>query len=272
MLNRIADAAVRAGAAILPYFCAISTKVTTKGDGSPVTLADVAAERVIDEDLRIIAPRIPVVAEEAASGGRIPATKDCFFLVDPLDGTREFVSGSGEFTVNIALIEDGRPVLGVVYAPALGRIWAGSREDGARMASVTGSEISAWTPIRVSGGRSEVLRIVASRSHLSSETRAFIEQFGANDFVAAGSSLKFCTVAAGEADFYPRLSRTMEWDTAAGDAVLTAAGGKVMTMDGLLLRYGKRDQAGESDFANPWFVATGGFDPFASMPSPRSLS
>jgi 3'(2'), 5'-bisphosphate nucleotidase len=241
---------------------------TTKGDGSPVTLADTAAEAVILEGLRRIAPGVPVVAEEEVAAGRVPTVGDRFFLVDPLDGTKEFISRNGEFTVNIALVEGGVPVLGVVYAPALGELWLGAVGTGARAAKVAEGGACAWTDICVRPIPGDGLDVVASRSHLTEDTRQFIERFSVRDMVSAGSSLKFCRVATGAADLYPRLARTMEWDTAAGDAVLRAAGGMVTTVDGAPLRYGKRNQADDTDFANPWFVAAGGFDPFAETREP----
>lgn len=240
----------------------------TKADGSPVTAADTAAEAVILTGLRRIAPDVPVVAEEEVAAGRVPEIGRRFFLVDPLDGTKEFISRNGEFTVNIALIEDGLPVTGVVYAPALGDICIGTVGEGAKAARVAADGTCAWSDIRVRAVPAAGLDVVASRSHLTAETKTFIERFVVRDLVSAGSSLKFCRVATGSADLYPRLARTMEWDTAAGDAVLRAAGGRVTTVDGALLRYGKRNQATDTDFANPWFVAAGGFDPFAETGRP----
>jgi 3'(2'),5'-bisphosphate nucleotidase len=205
-----------------------------------------------------------VVAEESVSQGRTPElTGKAFYLVDPLDGTKEFLSRNGDFTVNIGLIEDSKPVLGVVYAPALGEIFVGSIGQGARKASVTNGEVDHWEPARVRSVDRNFVKVIASRSHLSAETSEFISRFNCSDFVSAGSSLKFCRVACGEADLYPRLARTMEWDTAAADAVLRAAGGMVATMDGKPLAYGKRRQPKDTDFANPWFVASGAWDPFA---------
>lgn len=240
----------------------------TKKDGSPVTAADTAAEAVILAGLRTIAPGVPVVAEEEVAAGRVPEIGRRFFLVDPLDGTKEFISRNGEFTVNIALIEDGAPVTGVVYAPALGDICVGTVGEGARSARVAADGACTWTDIRVRAVPAAGIDVVASRSHLTPETRDFIERFVVRDMVSAGSSLKFCRVATGAADLYPRLARTMEWDTAAGDAVLRAAGGRVTTVDGVPLLYGKRNQATDTDFANPWFVAAGGFDPFAESARP----
>ena len=263
MLDDLISAAVEAGAALLQVYDRDDVGGRLKGDGSPVTEADAMAEAIILARLAAIAPATPVVAEEAVSLGRTPATGNRFFLVDPLDGTKEFLDRNGDFTVNIALVEDGRPVLGVVYAPAHGDIFVGEAGRGARRAKVVAGSVGAWRGIAVRQIPAAGLSLVASRSHMSAETQAFIAGFSVADMVSAGSSMKFCRVAAGEADLYPRLGRTMEWDTAAGDAVLRAAGGAVRAMDGRPLTYGKRDQADDADFANPWFVASGPFDPFA---------
>jgi 3'(2'), 5'-bisphosphate nucleotidase len=263
MLNDLVNAAVEAGTSILKVYAEPDFASRVKLDGSPVTEADAAAEAIILARLAVIAPETPVVAEEEAAEGRVPVTGHRFFLVDPLDGTKEFLNRNGDFTVNIALIEDGRPVLGVVYAPALGEIFVGEEGVGAQRAEVVDGVVGPWRPMAVRETPDAGLDVVASRSHLSEETREFVARFKVADMVSAGSSLKFCRVAAGDADLYPRLGRTMEWDTAAGDAVVRAAGGSVRTMDGELLAYGKRDQADDSDFANPWFVASGPFDPFA---------
>jgi len=248
--------ALKAGKRIMEIYNS-DFQVEAKSDQSPVTEADQAAEALILEDLRKLAPRIPVVAEEAVSRGEIPATGEAFFLVDPLDGTREFVSRNGEFTVNIALVRDGVPVLGVVYAPALGEMFWGDSENGAFKAVVRDGRIGPQQSIRVRTAPQEGLTAIGSRSHGSAETAAWLERFRVERFVAAGSSLKFCRVAEGAADIYPRLGRTMEWDTAAGDAILRAAGGRVTTLDGTALTYGKRDRAEDGDFANPHFAAYG---------------
>ena len=263
MLDAIVAAAVAAGDAILEIYARGDVGARLKGDGSPVTAADAAAEAIILASLARIAPDIPVIAEEAVAGGCAPPTGHRFFLVDPLDGTKEFLSRNGDFTVNIALIEDGRPTVGVVYTPARGDIFVGQAGLGARRAKLVDGQIGQWWAIHARPAPATGLAVLASRSHLTAETRAFIERFKVADLVSAGSSLKFCKLAAGEADLYPRLGRTMEWDTAAGDAVLRAAGGAVRTMDGNMLIYGKRGQADDVDFANPWFVASGPFDPFA---------
>ncbi len=244
-----------AGAEILRIYAG-EIAVTQKGDASPVTEADARAEAIILAGLKEIAPDIPVVAEEEAAAGRIPATARRFFLVDPLDGTKEFISKNGEFTVNIALIEGGVPVLGAVYAPALGQLYWGG-PDGAFMADVREGFPGLARPIRVRPVPAEGVTAVGSRSHGGPETETYLKAFTVAGFEPAGSSLKFCLVARGDADIYPRMGRTMEWDTAAGDAVLRAAGGRVETLDGRYLTYGKRNRHDEADFANPHFVAFG---------------
>lgn len=246
LLERLLPIARAAGAATLEVY-ATDFAVYEKANESPVTDADHRAEAIILPALAELTPRIPVVSEEAASAGDIPAIDERFWLVDPLDGTKEFIKRNGEFTVNIALIERHEPVLGVVLAPALDRLYAGAVGDGAYVEDKGGRRPIACRPVPAAG-----LTVVASRSHGDAEA---MERFLAGRKVAAqasaGSSLKFCLVAAGEADLYPRLGRTMEWDTAAGHAVLAAAGGRVTTLDGADLRYGK------PGFANPHFVAQG---------------
>ncbi len=230
-------------------------EIRTKDDASPVTDADEAAEKIILAGLAKSAPDIPVVAEESAAAGHIPdISGGKFFLVDPLDGTKEFISKNGEFTVNIALIENGVPISGVVYAPAIGRIYAGT-PTGAFMRSQDGNGIwSERSSIAVRSTPGEGLTVVASRSHRSPETDDFIAQYDVANIRSAGSSLKLCLIAAAEADFYPRLGRTMEWDIAAGHAVLLAAGGSVTLMDGKPFTYGK------PEFENPHFIAKGNID------------
>ncbi len=254
--------ALQAGAAMLPIYLR-GTDADFKSDGSPVTEADELAERMILAALAQAAPGVPVVAEEAAAAGRVPATGGRFLLVDPLDGTKEFLNRNGDFTVNIALIDSGAPVFGIVYAPAMGEIYVGEAGVGAWLGTVAEGAVTAWTAIATRPSPSAIA-VVASRSHLTPETRAFVARFSVDSFVSRGSSLKFCQVARGQADIYPRLGRTMEWDTAAGDAVLRAAGGVVTTLDAAPLRYGKRDQANDVDFANPHFVAWGGLAPVAA--------
>ncbi|MEW5422800.1 3'(2'),5'-bisphosphate nucleotidase CysQ [Amorphus sp. 3PC139-8] len=250
-------AAIEAGAEILRVYAAGDMTVETKADSSPVTEADQTAEAVILAHLRRLAPEIPVVAEEEVAAGRVPEAAPAFFLVDPLDGTKEFINRNGEFTVNIALVVGGAPVSGVVYVPAMGEIYHGTVGEGAVRAEVRDGAIVDSRPIAVRPAPAAGPTVLASRSHRSPETDAFIERVKAAEIVNAGSSLKFCRIAAGEADLYPRLAPTMEWDTAAGDAVLRAAGGVTVTLDGVPLGYGKRGRADAKDFLNPWFVASG---------------
>ncbi|MEM8839769.1 MAG: 3'(2'),5'-bisphosphate nucleotidase CysQ, partial [Pseudomonadota bacterium] len=216
--------------------------VEEKDDKSPVTEADRVAEALILQGLESEFPALPIVAEEEAAAGRIPEIGDCFVLVDPLDGTREFLSRNGAFTVNIALVENGVPVAGIVHAPALKRTFSASLGSGAfEIANDESRLITTRTP---KAGR---LTAVASRSHMDEKTARFLEESGVNETVSIGSSLKFCLVAAGEADLYPRYGRTMEWDTAAGHAVLLAAGGSVTTDTGSPFLYGKRNQENDVD-------------------------
>jgi len=250
ILDGLIDIARRAGDRIMEIYAA-GFEVEEKADASPVTDADAAAEAVIFDGLTALSPETSVLAEEAASEGRIPELGARFFLVDPLDGTKEFIKRTGEFTVNIALVEDGRPVAGVVLAPATGRLHAGRVGVGAFVEAGPGAAREA---IRARPKPDSGLVAVASRSHRSPETDAFLESMNVADFTAAGSSLKFCLVAEGAADVYPRLGRTMEWDTGAGQAVLEAAGGRVVVHGGETpLAYGKAERG----FDNPHFVAWG---------------
>ncbi|HEA3091763.1 TPA: 3'(2'),5'-bisphosphate nucleotidase CysQ [Aeromonas salmonicida] len=220
--------------------------VEYKGDESPLTAADKGAHEVIVQALTVLTPDIPVLSEE--SGPEVMGVRhgwSRYWLVDPLDGTKEFVSRNGEFTVNIALIEDGKPLWGLVYAPVLDRLWYGGKGMGA------------W---RVADGKREAIqtlphqegapwRVVGSRNHLSRETLDYLAPFGEIELVSMGSSLKFCIIAEGGAELYPRLAPTCEWDTAAAQAVLEGAGGSVTRLDGSPLAYNK------PDILNPWFVA-----------------
>jgi 3'(2'), 5'-bisphosphate nucleotidase len=267
VLQQLAEIALAAGAAILPFYHDANRSCNTKIDGSPITQADLTAEAIIVHALSALAPNIPIIAEEAVARGDIPTIGQKFFLVDPLDGTREFISGSGEFTVNIAYIDNQRAMLGVIYAPALGVIYTGNVETGAFMASVRDGKISTWQAIKIMPANLKNLRVVASKSHLDAATQSFITNFEVSEFTSAGSSLKFCTLAEGKADFYPRFSRTMEWDTAAGQAILVAAGGRVTTGEGNDLLYGKCEQQNDVDFANPSFIASAGFNPLEKIPA-----
>jgi 3'(2'), 5'-bisphosphate nucleotidase len=253
MLQSLIHSAQRAGAAIMAVY-ATDFAVRDKADASPVTVADEAAEKILLADLGQIAPGVPVVAEEAVAAGHVPVIAERFFLVDPLDGTREFVSQRDEFTVNIALIEAGEPVLGVVYAPARRELYWGdvrAGRAGVIDADPDGTMPSLGTSIAARVAPARGLTAVASRSHRTPETDAFLTNYSIGEFRSIGSSLKFCLVAAGQADIYPRIGTTMEWDTAAGHAVLVAAGGRVTGLDGEPFRYGK------PGFKNGNFVAWG---------------
>jgi 3'(2'), 5'-bisphosphate nucleotidase len=247
LLPEIVALADRAGAVILDYYQG-DVAVRAKADASPVTAADEAAEAVILTRLAELTPDIPTVAEETVAAGHVPDLDEApFWLVDPLDGTKEFLSRNGEFTVNIALIEGREPVLGVVLAPARGQAWWGARNRGAVARDADG-RIRA---IAVRRTPPVGLVAIASRSHRDAETQAFLDQAGVAECISAGSSLKFCLVAEGKADLYPRFGRTMEWDTAAGHAVLAAAGGRVTTRAGAPFLYRK------PGFENPPFIARG---------------
>jgi 3'(2'),5'-bisphosphate nucleotidase len=235
--------------------------VERKSDFSPVTEADRLAEAVILDALSEQAPDIPVIAEEAVDAGHLPEVGSTFFLVDPLDGTKEFVKGGDDFTVNIGLVRNCVPVLGIVHAPATGALYCGVTGSGAWELRVVDGKPSERAPIHVRPEPTGGLLVVASRSHRTPETDAFIGRFEVENLVSAGSSLKFCLVAAGEADLYPRMGPTMQWDTAAGDAIVRAAGGRVLTMDGAPLPYGPGDAAGAAAYRNPWFVVAGGVEP-----------
>ena len=247
LLTACVIAARAAGAEILKLVAA-GYEVETKSDLSPVTVCDRAAEAIILAALAVAAPGVPIIAEEEVAEGRIPAHGDTYFLVDPLDGTKEFVRGGDDYTVNIGLIEGGVPVLGVVYQPAIDRLWGGIVGEGAFVEAD-----GARCPIRTRP-RGTHLEAVASKSHLTQSTVDYLcEAVGECGFVSVGSSLKFCSVAEGRADIYPRLSPTSEWDTAAGHAVLLAAGGRVDGPDGAPLGYGK------AAFVNRGFCATAGW-------------
>jgi 3'(2'), 5'-bisphosphate nucleotidase len=246
LLPRIEALARAAGRVIMDVY-ATDFAVQGKADASPVTAADQRAEALIVPALRELTPGVPVVAEEAQSRGALVEPAARFWLVDPLDGTREFVARNGEFTVNIALVEQGVPVLGVVYLPVPDRLFAGATALGAWQEDAGGRRRLACRKPPPAG-----LVVAASRSHGDEAAlRAWLGSRPVARWVVAGSSLKFGLLAAGEADLYPRLGRTMEWDTAAGHAVLRAAGGEVEDLDGRPLRYGK------PGYENPHFVARG---------------
>jgi 3'(2'), 5'-bisphosphate nucleotidase len=241
------EAIARAAGAVILQVYAGDFAVQGKADASPVTAADEQAEALITPALQALQPAWAVVAEEASSRGQVPQTGRCWWLVDPLDGTREFVSRNGEFTVNIALIEDGAPVLGVVYVPVQDLLYAGLVGQGA-WAEAGGVRRTIRCRPAPSGG----VTLACSRSHGDeAATTAWLNARPVAATIKAGSSLKFGLIAAGLADLYPRLGRTMEWDTAAGHAVLRAAGGEISDLSGAPLRYGK------PGFENPHFVARG---------------
>ena len=248
LLEDIAAAAREAGEAILEVVRR-GYEVEHKQDLSPVTQADRAAELVILAALARAAPGVPVIAEEEVAAGRIPAHGDTYFLVDPLDGTKEFVRGGDDYTVNIGLIEGGTPALGVVYSPARGTLHAGLVGEGAWLEDGEGRR-----PIRTRERGAQIVA-VASKSHFTQNTADYLEAaVGVCEHLGIGSSLKFCVVAEGQADIYPRLGPTSEWDTAAGHAVLLAAGGRVDGPAGTPLRYGK------TTFLNRGFLATAGWE------------
>jgi len=246
LLDTLHSIAVRAGHEILTIYNT-DFDVELKGDNSPVTAADKKAETLITQAIKAeITADFPIIGEEAFSDGQAPSLSGGpFWLVDPLDGTKEFVKRSGEFTVNIALIDAGRPIAGVVHTPAQGHVFMGS-PHGATADLGNGPQ-----PIRCRTWPTEGLTALVSKSHKTPETDDFLSQYTIHEEIGAGSSLKFCAVAQGHADIYPRLGRTMEWDTAAGHAVLRAAGGTVLDLDGKELLYGK------PGFENPHFVAKG---------------
>jgi 3'(2'), 5'-bisphosphate nucleotidase len=246
LLPDLVALAERAGAVILGYYPG-DVQARLKADASPVTVADEAAEAVILAGLAALTPEIPVVAEETVAGGHLPELgQQPFWLVDPLDGTKEFLSRNGEFTVNIALIEGREPTLGVVLAPALGQVWWGASRLGAMTRNGGGARAIACRRRPAAGAVA-----VASRSHADPATEAFLDREDVAERISAGSSLKFCLVAEGLADLYPRFGPTMEWDTAAGHAVLAAAGGRVTTPDGAPFLYRK------PGFRNQAFIARG---------------
>ena len=234
-----------AGRAILGVYDG-PIKVTVKDDESPLTQADQAAHRVIEQALEQLTPQWPVVSEESSPERQQLRTQSpCYWLVDPLDGTKEFIQRNGEFTVNIALIRDGAPVFGVVHVPVLGVTYWGGAAIGAWRRCDRGVEaIQVRQPLL-----GEPLTVVGSRSHSNAQTEAYLATLGSYELISVGSSLKFCLLAEGRAHLYPRLAPTCEWDTAAAQAVLEGAGGRVETLEGTPLRYSK------ADILNPFFVA-----------------
>jgi len=258
------EIARNAGKAILDVYAHADTiagkNIAHKADSSPLTLADLSAHQVIAPALALLTPHIPVVSEDNDASHAHRNARGEFWIIDPLDGTKEFIARNGQFTVNIALVRQGAPVLGVVYAPVLDELfWSepdlnSNAEIGANVNMRALSHIENKTHvIRVSTPQLQLgkpVRVLASRNHMNEQTQEFIRALGAHELVQAGSSLKFCRIAQGLADCYPRLGPTCEWDTAAAQTVLEAAGGFVRTLDGARLLYGK------SEVLNPSFVAS----------------
>ncbi len=253
MMQTLITLAQSAGKLIMDVY-ATDFASHAKTDASPVTEADERAEAIILKGLAQRFPEIPVIAEESVAVGRIPEITTQFFLVDPLDGTKEFISRNGEFTVNIALIQNGTVSSGVVYAPAIDTLYWGEMGQGSAKATLKPEQAlpNTWQKIFVRTAPEAGYTVLASRSHRDAATDAYLATIRVAELIGAGSSLKFCTIADGKADLYPRFGRTMEWDTAAGHAVLAAAGGKVIGADGRPFLYGKKARG----FDNPAFIAS----------------
>jgi 3'(2'), 5'-bisphosphate nucleotidase len=248
LMDALTAIAAEASAAILR--AAENPHIRSKNDGSPVTAADENAERIICDGLNQIAPSLPIISEEAAALQKPkPVEGGSYFLVDPLDGTREFIAGRDEYTVNIALVSDRAPILGIIAAPASGLIWRGIIGRGAERLALSGDQKPIAIHARPRCDR-EII-ILASRSHMEPRTRDYLAQFSSAKIIQCGSSIKFCHLAEGAADLYPRLAPTHDWDIAAGHAILTAAGGTVTAPDGAAVRYGS------SDLLVPAFIAAG---------------
>ena len=251
LCNMVRRVAYEAGEITLDYFEeGMMLPSDEKNDGSPVTEADRMAEKHISKILKEEFPDIPVVGEEAVAQGEIHnlAASEYFWLVDPVDGTREFIAGSPDFTVNIALIKNNEPIMGVIFAPARGEMyWAHGEGTAMRWLEETGTEKEIRCRKPSKGG----LTVMASKNRAGEALDRYLEEHKVDKIVRRGSSLKICAVASGKADIYPGLWQTCEWDTAAGQAILCAAGGEIVTLDGTPLRYG----AGDARFYNPSFIA-----------------
>jgi 3'(2'), 5'-bisphosphate nucleotidase len=252
LLPALSTIAARAALAIRDR--AGGNDVRAKADGSPVTAADIAAEAVIRDGLAELAPALPIISEEQAEHPR-PAGGGSYFLVDPLDGTREFIAGRDEYAINIALMTKGAPILGVIAAPALGLIWRGIVGGAAeRVSFAADGTMSAPSPIRTRPWPQDEAIVLVSRSHLDAQTQAYIARLPASRTVPCGSAVKFCRIAEGSADLYPRLAPTHDWDVAAGHALIEAAGGRVLAADEKPVRYGT------PELLIPGFVASGDAD------------
>jgi 3'(2'), 5'-bisphosphate nucleotidase len=250
LIDPIVDLAVDAGKAILEVY-ATDFDVQEKGDESPLTQADLASHHCIVKGLGALTPDIPVISEEEGLPGFDERGQwQRYWLIDPLDGTKEFVNRNGEFTVNIALIDSHRPIFGVVHVPVQDKTYIGCEGHGSEL-----REGGSTTSIHVAATSGNPVRIVGSRSHRGSSLDEFLDKVGESDMLPMGSSLKFCVVAEGRADIYPRLGPTSEWDTAAAQAVVEQAGGKVLELDGNPLSYNAKE-----DILNPWFIVIGATD------------
>jgi len=251
LVEPIVALAEDAGRAILEVY-STDFEVQSKEDESPLTQADLASHRWIDAGLKSLTPDIPVISEESGLPGfEERSTWSRYWLIDPLDGTKEFVNRNGEFTVNIALIENNRPVFGVVHVPVQNKTYVGCEGLGAQRRDGNSDAVS----IGVAVASGSPARIVGSRSHRGASLDAYLESLGDHDMVPMGSSLKFCVVAEGGADLYPRLGPTSEWDTAAAQAVVEQAGGRVVTLDGKSMKYNTK-----ADILNPYFFVIGASD------------
>jgi 3'(2'), 5'-bisphosphate nucleotidase len=257
LMQPLTDLVIRAGAAILAINRA-AMRIEDKLDGSPVTEADLAADRIIAEGLARLVPEVLVLSEERVGLAK-PPYSGSFFLIDPLDGTKEFVAGRGEFTVNLALVTKGTPLLGIIAAPALGLVWRGLVGRGAERLTIGEKSVAEPIHTRTHPKPGEPWIAAVSRSHLDSRTEAFIAERPGAIRQVLGSAVKFARVAEGDADIYPRLAPTSEWDVAAGHAVITAAGGKITDAQGEDLQFGK----GRAGFIVPEFIAWG--DPSAAV-------
>ena len=248
LVTEVVDIAVKAGEAIMAVYDSGEFNVELKGDDSPLTRADIAANDIIVQGLAQLTPDIPILSEESKQTPyeeRKGWTK--FWLVDPLDGTKEFIKRNGEFTVNIALIDNSDPMLGVVYAPVLKRIYSAAKGHGAFVQE----DKQAKKTIKVAAYNNDRLKVVASRSHAEPDLQGFLDNLGEYDVISMGSSLKLCLIAEGKAHLYPRLGPTMEWDTAAAHAIVNVAGGQVTDLSAKSLRYNKEN------LLNPYFMVAG---------------
>ncbi|MEM1175862.1 MAG: 3'(2'),5'-bisphosphate nucleotidase CysQ [Pseudomonadota bacterium] len=251
VVEPVVAVAIEAGAAIMEVY-ATDFDVQSKDDESPLTKADLASHHVINGNLENLFPTLPIISEEAGLPDfATRSTWDRYWLIDPLDGTKEFVNRNGEFTVNIALIENGKPTLGVVHVPVTGDTYIGYEGQGSEKRLANGER----SEIRVAAHSRKPAKVVGSRSHQSPDLAAYLERLGDTELVAMGSSLKFCVIAEGGADLYPRLGLTSEWDTAAAQAIVEQAGGSVVTLDGAPMRYNTKD-----DILNPHFMVIGPAD------------